>query len=330
MQGFFLLLLLYPLRWLVRRLPWRQALRVGTLLGTLHARCVHDQLYRQIHDGIRTVWADELAAAELEALVRRNLVMRYQHLINGFFYHTLDETLAAQLVPTITGRTHLDHALSRGKGAILLVSHFGAFGLLLAGLVFRGYQLQQIFTLTPQPHYRTWRWMERAIMQAKLQCWPRDRLEFTFWRPGLYLRPLYRKLQAGGVVVLYGDGARGEQFTRVDFLGHPLALSAGPFRIAARAQVPLIPAFIVREADDRHRIILEQPILLPDAALPSLQRGAEQYAALLSRYVRGYPDHWFTWARLRRRPEAGDGALELAAPEVERTHFYTATTRQDA
>jgi hypothetical protein len=211
-----------------------------------------------------------------------------------------------------------------------LLSHFGSFGMLLAGLVFRGYRLYQVFTLTPPPHYRTWGWMERAIIHAKLQCWPQDRLQLAFWQPGLYLRPLYRQLCEGAIVVLYGDGARGQQFTRVAFLGHTLSLAVGPFRIAARTQVPLIPAFIVREADDRHRLLLEPPIVLPDDTPSSLQGGAEQYAAHLSRYVDTYPDHWFSWARLRRCQGVDGATLELVTPQPAQTHFYTSVRRPHA
>jgi lauroyl/myristoyl acyltransferase len=330
LRGSVLLLFFYPLRWMVQCLPWRQALRVATLLGMIHARRRRDRLYRQIRAGISTVWPDALTPLDIERLVRRNLVMRYQHLINGFFYHKLDEALVERLVPTIAGRDHLDEALSQGKGMILLVSHFGEFGMLLAGLIFRGYRLHQIFTLTPEPHYRTWRWVERAVMRAKLQCWRHKRMEFMFWTPGLYLRPLYRKLREGAVVVLYGDGARGEHFTQANFLGYRLSLSLGPFRIAAKARVPLIPAFIIREAECRHRIHLEPPIVLLDDKPASLKQGVEGYGALLAKYVRTYPDHWFSWARLRCCRDAEGEALELIPAEVAPAHFYTQGKRQDA
>ena len=57
---------------------------------------------------------------------------------------------------------------------------------------------------------------------------------------------------------------------------------------------------------------------------------ADRYAALLSHYVRAYPDHWFTWARLRPRENTEGVTLSLATAEVDRTHFYTPTTRQEA
>jgi lauroyl/myristoyl acyltransferase len=326
-KGLALLTLFFPLRWIVRCFPYRQALKLGVLLGTAHAWLIHDQLYRQIYAGLCTVFRHELSEAHLRRLARHNLVTRYKHLIDSFFYQDLDEARIEQLAPIVRGRDHLDAVLAAGKGALLLATHFGSPGLLVAGLVFRGYRLHQVFTLTPQPHYRTWPWMERAIMQAKLQCWQHERVSFEFWRPGMYLRPLYRKLRENTVVILYGDGARGGHFTQVSFLGYPLWLSLGPFRIAARAQVPLIPAFIVRGAEGRHQIILESPLVLPDDKPASLAQGAHSYAALLSRYVRAYPDHWFTWARLRRR-DADGTSLVMAAAEVERAHFYTPMGRQ--
>lgn len=329
-QGLGLLAFFYPLRWFVHGFPWRQALRLGVLLGTAHAWLVRDQLRRQVLAGLRSVFHREMCEAEIRRVMRRNLVVRYQHLIDSFFYQDLDTSCIEQFVPIVEGRGALDAALADGKGAILLASHFDSPGMLVAGLVFRGYRLHQVFTLTPPPHYRTWRWMERAIMQAKLRCWRHDSVGFEFWQPGNYLRPLYRKLQQGAIVVLYGDGARGGHFAQVNFLGLPLSLSVGPFRIAARARVPVIPAFILRDADGRHRIILEAPMMLPDAESASLQQAADRYAALLSRYVRTYPDHWFTWARLRPHQHTEGVTLTLATTEVGRTHFYTPTTHQES
>jgi KDO2-lipid IV(A) lauroyltransferase len=328
-KGLGLVTFFYPLRWFVRRLSWRQALRLGVVLGMVHARIVRDQLGRQVLAGLRCVFHREMSEAEIRRVVRRNLVTRYQHLIEGFFYQDLHTACIEQFVPIVEGRDALDAVLAAGKGAILLASHFGSPGMLVAGLMFRGYWLHQVFTLAPPPHYRTWHCMERAIMQAKLRCWRHDSVGFEFWQPGSYLRSLYRKLQQGALVVLYGDGARGGHFTQVDFLGLPLSLSVGPFRIAARARVPLIPAFIIRDADGRHRIVLEPPITLPDAEPASLQQGADTYAALLSRYVRAHPDHWFTWARLRPHQHTEGVSLTLATTEVGRTHFYTPTTHQE-
>ncbi len=328
-KGLALLFCFYPVRSIIRCLPWGWALHIGALLGCLHALGVTDQLKCRIQDGMRAVWPDDLSETELKRLVRRNLLTRYKHLVDTFFYARLDETRIEQLVPQIEGRAYLDEARNKGQGVILLMSHFGSVGMLLGGLAMRGYRLHQLFTLTPPPAYRTWRWIERAVIRAKLHCWHNDKMVFAFWRPGQYLRDLYRTLRQGDILVLYGDGARGQQFTTVDFMGYPLSLPIGPFRLAAKAQAALIPAFVIRATDNRHRIVLESPIFIKDGDPASLCLGANQYALLLARYVRTYPDHWFTWARLQRVMGADGPVLELATGDVALPDFYTSETRQE-
>jgi phosphatidylinositol dimannoside acyltransferase len=308
-----LLTIFYPLRWCTRCLSWRQAHWIASGLGALHACVIRDQLYRHIHKGIQAVWGDELSEAARKRLVRRNLVTRYGHLVDSFFYQRLDAERIERLVPVVDGKAYLDEALSGGRGAILLVSHFGSFGLLIGRLALRGYRLHQIFTLTPQPLFRSWPWVERAVMRAKLCCWDHREAHFTIWRPGMYLRPLYRQLLSGAVVVLYGDGIRGQRFAPSVFMGNPLSFSVGPFRIAARAQVPLIPAFIIREGHQSHRLTLEPPISVKSDDPVTIQQAVNRYTTVLEHYVRAYPDHWFTWARLRQTAEDGKRGLEFSA-----------------
>jgi lauroyl/myristoyl acyltransferase len=322
-KGFALLALFFPIRWAVQYVPRRWALKLACALAYLHARWLPDSLTQQIRNGIRTVSEGTNDDTGIEDLVRGNLVTRYKHLIDSFLYQKLDHHVIEYIVPSIEGRHHLDSICRSGTGGILLMSHFGSFGMLLAGLVLRGYRLRQIITLTPQTPYRSWHQIEHAIMQAKLGCWTHERLGFEFWRPGKYLRPLYRHLMQGEILVLYGDGARARQYVSVEFMGHLLYLAVGPFRIAARAQVPLIPAFILRQADDRHHIVLEQPLELKADDPASILEAANTYAALLSHYVRTYPDQWFTWARLRRREEAGEAWLEFFSSALNRTDFYS-------
>ena len=303
-----LLIFFYPVRWGARLLPWGAALAVGSALGHVHAWLVRDAMARRIREGIEAVITDDWPEHRIDHVVRCNLVMRYRHLIESFLYGRLNEDRIERLVPAVEGRPYLDEALGGGKGAILLASHFGSFGMLIAGLVHRGYRVHQVLTLAPPPPYRTWRWVDRAVMRVKLRCWRHERLSLTWWTPGAYLRPLYRALRRGEILVVYGDAARGGEFVNAEFMGRSLGFSAGPFRIAAAAGVPLIPAFILRGKGGTHRIVLEPPIVVRADDASSVREGVERYAALLSSYVRAYPDHWYTWARLGR---ASPGVVEL-------------------
>ena len=321
-KGLALWTFFYPVRWFIQCLPWRISPGIGNILGSVHVLFISDKLKRQIRDGIHAVWQDRLTKKEISHIVRLNLVIRYKYLIDSFLYPHLDKNVVQRIVPEIEGKSYLDEEIRCGRGSILLMSHFGSFGMLIAGLVFRGYRVHQILTLTPQSQYRTWQWLERAIMKAKLHCWEHEKVVYEFWQPGMYLRPLYRKLQQGEILVIYGDGAKGGEFTKVSFMGHPLLLATGPFRIAARARVSLIPAFIIRETDNTHRIVLEKPILLREDDPESITLAAGQYASLLARYVQTYPDHWFTWARLRWATRERDRWLEFASGKTDSSEFY--------
>src|SRR3989338_3857407 len=171
-----LMIFFYPVRWGVRLLPWGAALAVASALGHVHAVFVRDTMARRIREGIEAVMKDEWSEHRVDRVVRRNLVMRYRHLIESFLYGRLNEDRIKRLVPLIQGKPYLDEAVREGKGAILLVSHFGSFGMLIAGLVHRGYRVHQVLTLAPPPPYRTWRWVDRAIMRVKLRCWRHERL----------------------------------------------------------------------------------------------------------------------------------------------------------
>lgn len=337
-----LLIFFYPVRWGVRLLPRGAALAAGSAVGYVHALFVRDVMARRIREGIDAAMTPEPGRAEgpnahrpggalqvakpwsehrIDRVVRRNLVTRYRHLIESFLYARLDEDGIGRLVPTVEGKHYLDEALSGGKGAILLASHFGSFGMLIAGLVHRGYRLHQVLTLAPPPPYRTWRWVDRAVMRAKLRCWRHERLRLTWWTPGAYLRPLYRTLRRGEILVVYGDATRGVEFVNAEFMGRSLALSAGPFRIAAAAGVPLIPAFILRDKGPTHRIILEPPIVVRTDDASSVQDAAKRYAALLASYVRRHPEQWYAWARLGRATRGGR-ELEWAPGAAHPSEFH--------
>lgn len=326
-KGISLLIYFYPLRWAITVLPLRIAVKAGGFFGAFHFLFIPDMLKHSIRAGMETVWSDSLSKAELKNLVRRNLVTRYKCLIESFFYQSMDEDGFKRIVPRIDGKEYLDEALNNKRGVVLLVSHFGSFGLLIAGLMADGYQLCQLSTLTPQPHYRTWQWIENLIMKTKLSFIKHDKVDYEFWRPGmwpgLYLRPLYSRLLKGEVIVLYSDGVRGTNFIKSDFMGQLLQFPTGPFMIAARAGVALLPAFIIREADNCHRIVLEKPITLKSSKPADIQKGVNQYTSLLSNYVKTYPDHWFTWARLRWQTKANKKELAISIGATELSEFYT-------
>jgi hypothetical protein len=63
--------------------------------------------------------------------------------------------------------------------------------------------------------------------------------------------------------------------------------------------------------------------MLKGDALMDIQHGVNQYTSVLTHYVKTYPDHWFTWARLRMQTENDRKELAISIGATELSEFYT-------
>jgi hypothetical protein len=68
----------------------------------VHAWLTGDQSRRQVLAGLRSVFHQQMSDTGIRPIVRRSLVVRYQHLIDSFFYRDLDIVWIGQFVPTAT------------------------------------------------------------------------------------------------------------------------------------------------------------------------------------------------------------------------------------
>lgn len=87
----------------------------------------------------------------------------------------------------------------------------------------------------------------------------------------------------------YVDDGRTQE---TEFLGYPVSLPVGPFKIAVKCRVPVVFYFSMREAGKTYRFIFEE--YKPDgrADVDSLVR---QYVTTLERVVEKYPRQWFNF-----------------------------------
>lgn len=121
---------------------------------------------------------------------------------------------------------------------------------------------------------------------------------------------LVAALRRGEVVALQADRALGNGGdVWIPFCGQPAPFPLGPFRLAAAARVPVVPAFCVLDHDYRYDVTIATPMIV--------ERGEEETAArvwvaLLERVVREHPTQWFNffdaWNPFdARSPDAGAG-----------------------
>jgi Kdo2-lipid IVA lauroyltransferase/acyltransferase len=203
----------------------------------------------------------------------------------------VDETLAGIRVD---GLEHLRSAMEQPGRALLLTAHLGNWELLPVACRLTGYRLSVVLRPLDAP------WLDRLITRL------RDRSGIELIDKRAALRPVLRALARGAMVgILLDQNAARREGVFVPFFGRSASTSRSLAVLALRTGTPIIPAFIRREADGTHRVVLEPALTAPPPA--DLEMAIVALTArcteAIERAVRETPDQWL-WMhdRWRTRP----------------------------
>lgn len=202
---------------------------------------------------------------------------------------------------TIDGKQRLDDALALGKGVIAIQPHFGAYMLNLPVLGFNGYKVNQIALRgNPPPEIiekvpeMERKGFNRAAYEHRLTKFESSLpAEFINAKLTLSMRKVHEKLKKNEIVAVSGTGRGGKKFVPVKLCGREALLSFGPFSLAMRSGAVLLPMFIVRDADMKNRMVIEEPIkIAADGDRESIRLAVQEFADLMTDYLRRYPEHF--------------------------------------
>ena len=220
---------------------------------------------------------------------------------------TAEHTQIGQM--SLCGEEHLRSALSRGKGVILWETNsFGSRVLARRVLYAHGNALHQVHARTHLGSgfvvdARQWNWAARWLSRFFEAC------EMEFLAEIIYLpssdslaftRVLLDRLKRNSTICSAGDGNQGQLLIGVPFLGVEKVFSTGMISLARTSGATIVPVFCVRENNANIKVIVEPPIDVGSSAgrKASLIDGVSQYATLLERYCRMYPEQFYAWSEL--------------------------------
>ncbi|MSQ00433.1 MAG: hypothetical protein EXR71_00900 [Myxococcales bacterium] len=205
----------------------------------------------------------------------------------------------------VEGRVHLDDALAKGKGAIVLIGHFGANQMIMPALGHLGYRMAQLSAPPPV-------WAEILHDTRTTPLWERvlsrrwqleKRLPVRHINVFRFLRPAFGALADNGVLGLAFDGGGGTKWSPVEFLGRRARLSEQPAQIWKRSGAALLPAYVIRSPGQaRHRVVLTEPLSWQGDSQASLQAFVRRFES----WVWRWPEHYLHFLTLRRRVRATD------------------------
>lgn len=227
----------------------------------------------------------------------------------------LEELLLGKLTPdnwsgwlTLADRAHLDAALARGKGAVLLFPHAGNFMLMHAAMGLMGYRYTQYAArgMAPPEVARAhadvfannkWRREARAVREAN-----EDRLPITFISLDTSVRELYRCLARNELVGIAFDGRIGQRWAKVPYLGRTALLNPGPFRLAASTGAAIVPTFLECPDGAPNVCRFGAPVVGDD---PERLRDSV-IAGAIEPWLRAHPSHYGIWLSHCRERAAVD------------------------
>ena len=298
------------------RLAGALAPRIPPRTGYALAEQIGSLIYRT--SGTRRIVEDNVAhVLELPAVspqvrltahrIFRNQLKNYYDL---FRVEALSHERIRQLVRVTVCREHLDMALTRGRGVVLVSAHFGNIDLAGQILALLGYRVTGV-----AEHLRPERLFQyvRAIRESHgLHFLPIDGS----------LRPVFRALHNNEIVGLALDRNVTDAGLPVEFFGLPEPMPDGYLRLALRTGASLVVAFSRRLPDNAFEITVEPEVELErggDDVERDIAAGQRRVIAIFERYLRRDPDQWvyfqpvWTGAEGKRRVTEAPSVLEETA-----------------
>ncbi len=272
------------------------ALRIGALLTPLVPARVgywlcriigvavflgHHRARRHVLDNLRHVcpkcsWRWRLWQA---ARVFITAVMNYYDLVR---IRSVDRHRLRDLIE-VRGWIHVEEALARGRGVIVISAHLGNFNVVA--------------------QYPAELGLETAIVVERVQpsslfaylCRLRSATGVRVLPSGPEAVPaILRLLRRNGVLLVAGDRDVTGHSRLVHFFDAPAPLPIGPVVLAQRTGATLLPAFTLRLTPRRSLVIVDPPLQLAHTGDPEqdLRENLKQVARCLERMIRTDPGQW--------------------------------------
>ncbi len=188
----------------------------------------------------------------------------------------------------------LQHALARGKGALLLTLHMGSWEVAQRVISKRLDGVRLACVSRP---------LKNPFIQGRMQrMWTRDGLELIPHKKVAAVRML-RALRANRPVIVVNDqySTRGRG-AFVPLFGVRCSTSTGIATIARKTGAPVVPAYIFSDAPDHHQVRFLPPLPAPtgDDKAVLIEKATAGYNDVLEQIIRRHPTQWM-WGHRRFR-----------------------------
>ncbi len=222
--------------------------------------------------------------------------------LSGGIYRTLDELLllrpsSAKMLRCngIDGFEHLEEAIARGKGVILVVGHFCANRIAVRYLAAQGHSALSVHNQSPS-NRAGGRFGKRFLQPRAVQLQERANPDQVYIQDPDCVLKIMRRLRAGGLAVVQVDGRGGKKVVDHSFLGIPWRVPSGVYEIIRVTDCAVVPMLALgRSSGFRIRF---DPLLAVDRTASRETFLSANLSAVLSvveKQIVEHPQDWRLW-----------------------------------
>ncbi len=226
--------------------------------------------------------------SQVDQAVRRTFVRYAKYLVDYTRMDLLREKHLARMVRGFEGKEYIDRAISQGRGGLILTGHLGNWEMGGIFLTLMGYSLTVITALDVEARLHAYRVRLRHEQKIKVITLD-DSLASSL--------AVLKAIQSNELVALLGDRDLFGKGVPVNFFGQRVFFPVGPALLAYLSEAPLIPTFVLMDPEDKYLCLAGPPIVLQRTGNrdEDLAANTQQIATILEKFIRAYPDQWYTF-----------------------------------
>lgn len=234
-------------------------------------------------ESLSLAFAKEKTDEEIKKIAKESFELMSKSAVELMFM--MDKPLLIKERINLVNKEYLDEALSRKKGVILVSAHFGNFPLLLARLSQEGYKTGGIMRPMRDPK------VEKMFFEKRMKYG----VKTIYSQPrNVCVDQTIKALRENEIVFIPIDQNFGTSGVFVDFFGQKAATATGPVIFAQRTKACMLPCFIVRQADNTHKIFFEpaMDIIEGESQEETVHINIQKLTSIIELYIRKYPAEW--------------------------------------
>ena len=234
---------------------------------------------------LRNAFSKEKSEKEIHSIAKANYRQFATTFMELAYFPKIKKENLLNLV-RFNGFEHIEKAISDGKGAVLVGSHFCNWEIMGAAIAQKH---PLTFVIGKQENSKVDDLLNEYRMEKGLKLIP---LKFA-------LRGVMKTLKANELIAILADQDAHQDGVFVNFFGRPASTPKGPAVFALRQGCPMITCHIFRAQDGKFDVDIE---IVPKPQEQNQDDLIGAYMAnftkILEKNVRKAPDHWF-WMHKR-------------------------------